>query len=393
VPISPHGVTLFQKASCMTDPVPVPEAAEAAETAHFLRRFADLMSNGQNAEYLMRAADLLDALMARATIASDEEQLWRYKYETLIHQTDELEAECESLRHDIERHVKLSSFIITERDTFKATLQGREAELQELGNSLKQGQDALKREQEAAAAKSQAHEMARAELSAGFDQERAALKASLDASIKQIEQQRSEFARERDGLAARLSQSEAVMAEFRLAFDRERADWQSRLGSREDELAAIRVATEQEREELQQRIEALEAKREELRSSFERISQLGTSATQGADASGGPPPLPSRDPDSMSQADHAVVPKETLRQARAQFEFLAKECIRRGDVATQAMCELGANTIDQALVADETAHPSGVGEVALSILGPKLGLNLGPGADSQPARHVSAENH
>jgi hypothetical protein len=343
----------------MTDPVTVPEAAEAAETAHFLRRFADLMSNGQNAEYLMRAADLLDALMARVSVALDEEQLWRYKYETLTHQSDELEAECLSLRHDIERHVKLSSFIITERDTFKATLQGREAELQELGNSLQQGQDALKREQEAAATRSQAHELALAEAGARFDQERVALKASLDASIKQIEQQRGESARERDGLSARLAQSEAVMAEFRLAFDRERADWQSRLGSREDELAAMRVATEQEREELLQRIEALEARREELRSSFDRISQLGAAATQGADTSSGPPPLPSRDPNSASQADHAVVPKETLRQARAQFEFLAKECIRRGDVATQAMCELGAHTIEQALIGDETSQPSG----------------------------------
>ena len=201
----------------MTDPATVPEAAEAAETAHFLRRFADLMSNGQNAEYLMRAADLLDALMARASGAFDEEQLWRYKYETLTHQNDELEAECESLRHDIERHVKLSSFIITERDTLKTTLEGREAELLELGNSkreLKREQDTLKREQEAAATKSQAHELALAELRAGFDQERVALKASLDASIKQIEQQRGEFQRERDELSAKLSQSEAVMAEF-----------------------------------------------------------------------------------------------------------------------------------------------------------------------------------
>ncbi len=377
----------------MTDPVTVPEAAEAAQTAHFLRRFADLMSNGQNAEYLMRAADLLEALLARASVATDEEQLWRYKYETLTHQSDEMEAECESLRHDIERHVKLSSFIITERDTFKATLQGREAELQELGNSLQREQDALKGEQEAAATKAQAHQLALSELSAGFDQERVALKASLDASIKQIERQRGEFARERDELSARLSQSEAVMAEFRLAFDRERADWQSRLGSREDELAAFRVATEQEREEQLQRIEALETKREELRSAFDRISQLGAAASQGADASGNPPPPSSRDPDSISLSDHAVVPKETLRQARAQFEYLAKECIRRGDVATQAMCELGAHSIDQALVDDESTHPSGAGEVARSILGPKPGLSLGPGPDSQPARHVSAENH
>jgi hypothetical protein len=64
-----------------------------------------------------------------------------------------------------------------------------------------------------------------------------------------------------------------------------------------------------------------------------------------------------------------VVPKETLRQARAQFEFLARECIRRGDVATQAMCELGAHSIDLALVGEH--HPPSAGE-ALDILGPIL---------------------
>jgi chromosome segregation ATPase len=397
----------------MTDPATVPEAAEAAETAHFLRRFADLMSNGQNAEYLMRAADLLDTLITRVTTAFDEEQLWRYKYETLTHQNDELETEGESLRHDIERHVKLSSFIITERDTLKTTLQGRETELTELGNALKQEQDAVKREQEmlkrereAAVAKSHEHELALAELRAGFDQERVALKASLEASIKQIDQQRGQFHRERDELSAKLSQSEAVMAEFRLAFDRERDDWQSRLRSREDELATLRVATANEHEELQQRIEALETKREELRSAFDRISQLGAAATdQRADASGGSTSQ-SRDRDAMSQENRenrenreksTVVPKETLRQARAQFEFLAKECVRRGDVATQAMCELGAHTMDQALVAEETRHSSPVGEVALSILGPSLGPVpgpiLGPAADPHPARQVSAENH
>jgi chromosome segregation ATPase len=386
----------------MTDPATVPEAAEAAETAHFLRRFADLMSNGQNAEYLVRAADLLDTLITRVTGAFDEEQLWRYKYETLTHQNDELEAEGESLRHDIERHVKLSSFIITERDTLKTTLQGRETELAELGNALKQEQDAVKREQdalkrerEAAVTKSHEHELALAELRAGFDQERVALKASLDASIKQIDQQRGEFHRERDELSAKLSQSEAVMAEFRLAFDRERDDWQSRLRSREDELATLRVAAANEHEELQQRIEALETKREELRSAFDRISQLGVATTdQRPDASGGSTSQ-SGDRDAMSQENRenrgnsTVVPKETLRQARAQFEFLAKECVRRGDVATQAMCELGAHTMDQALVAEETTHSSPVGEVALSILGPVLA----PGADPHPARQVSAENH
>jgi hypothetical protein len=80
-----------------------------------------------------------------------------------------------------------------------------------------------------------------------------------------------------------------------------------------------------------------------------------------------------------------VVPKETLRQARAQFEFLARECIRRGDVATQAMCELGAHSIDLALVAE--SHPTSVGE-ALNVLAPILRPESRPG----PAPPVRADN-
>jgi hypothetical protein len=52
----------FKKASFMTDPSMAPEAPDVAETVSFLRRFADLMSNGYNAAYLHRAADLLKTL-------------------------------------------------------------------------------------------------------------------------------------------------------------------------------------------------------------------------------------------------------------------------------------------------------------------------------------------
>jgi hypothetical protein len=62
------------------------------------------------------------------------------------------------------------------------------------------------------------------------------------------------------------------------------------------------------------------------------------------------------------------VPKETLRQARAQFEFLARECLLRGDVATQAMCELGAHAMQLALAGDESADASPIGRMALNIL-------------------------
>nr|MBA2401924.1 hypothetical protein [Bradyrhizobium sp.] len=291
----------------MTDPATVPDAADAAQTAHFLRRFADLMSNGQNAEYLVHAADLLDGLMARVTGALDEEALWRYKYETLTHQNDELEAECESLRHDIERHVKLSSFIINERDTLKATLQGRETELLELGGALKREQEALKLKLEEAVTRSRAHDAALAELRAGFDQERTALKATVDVSGREVDAQRRAFEGERNELHAKLARSEAATAELRLGFDHERDDWQSRLSSREDELAAFRVAAEHEQEEFQQRIEALESRRAELRSAFDRISQLGVvAADRPAEAQSAPPALPPRDRDSAPAENSAV---------------------------------------------------------------------------------------
>lgn len=156
----------------MSDPGAVPEAQDIAETTHFLRRFAGLMANGQNATYLHHTADLLEALAARASASSDEEQLWRYKYETLSQQNDALEQECEELRHDVERHVKLSSSIIAERDVHKTALDAREAELRELGEALKREREALKQERQKLATQSQAHIAALAELHSAFDQER-----------------------------------------------------------------------------------------------------------------------------------------------------------------------------------------------------------------------------
>ncbi len=63
-----------------------------------------------------------------------------------------------------------------------------------------------------------------------------------------------------------------------------------------------------------------------------------------------------------------VVPRETLRQARSQFEYLAHEFISSGDVASQVMCELGAFTMELALGYGRKADHLSVGDVALSIL-------------------------
>jgi chromosome segregation ATPase len=357
----------------MSDPGAVPEAKDIAETTHFLRRFAGLMANGQNAAYLHRTADLLEALAARVSASSDEEQLWRYKYETLSQQNDSLERECEELRHDVERHVKLSSSIIAERDVHKTTLDAKEVELRELGETLKREREALKQEREALkeerqklVTQSQTHAAALAEQRAASDEERRALEARLEAELaakteassSEIDQLRTTFEGEREELSAELARRQMELTQARADFDRERDALTSSLKSREDELAAVHADFARERGALTDKAEALEAKRVELRSAFERSNQLRVE-----------PVTPEQDRDPLREENTTLVPKETLRQARAQFEFLARECLRRGDVATQAMCELGAHSLDLALVGEQ--HPSSVGE-ALSILGPIL---------------------
>ena len=359
-----------EKASVVTDPAIDTEAPDAAEAAHFLRRFADLMSNGHNAKYLLRAAELLETLTAQASAASDEEKLWRYKYETLTQHTDSLETECGRLKDDIEGHVNVAGFILAERDSLRTSLEKREAELLELSQELQ-------RETDQSATVSETHESAVTELRTAFDQDRLALMAAADVSAKEVDQQRRVFERERAEIAAELKRREDEVAELRLAFDREREELRSLLRSSEDALLASRGASERESADLREQIEALEVKRAELRLTFERIGQLRVEpdrhdadrAGSGRDESQGKPvSVLAGDRSSLADEASAIVPKETLRQARAQFEFLAKECLRRGDLATQAMCELGAHAMQLALAADESADASPIGRMALNIL-------------------------
>lgn len=333
----------------MTDPSETPDVAE---TASFLRRFADLMSNGYNAKYLHRAAELLETLTARTLAAVDEEKLWRYKYETAVRHADELEAECEALKQDVDGHLGLATAILAERDAFRATLEEREAELTELDS-------ALDRERVESAARSDEHEEAFAMLRASFDAERAALEAALAARGEELTQLGRELERERGSGAMKSKASEVEQSELRLAFDREREELQTQLKVREDELAALRGVFDREHDGLQAKIAALEVNRAELRSSIDRISELRMQANnrQGDD----------RDP-GLVETD-ALVSKTVLRQVRAQFEYLAKESIQRGDIASQVMCELGAQAIDRALAGGQADHLP-VGDIARDILAP-----------------------
>ena len=358
----------FKKASFMTDPSSTPEPPDVAEIASFLRRFADLMSNGYNATYLHRAADLLEGLSARATAASDEENLWRYKYETVTRHADALEAECDTLKRDVEGHMEIAASILGERDALKVTLEARETELAELEASLT-------RERGEAATTSEHAEQILAELGVAFDREREALKAEAKERLDELDELRLASEREREELGVTIAKGEQSVAELRLDRDREQAELQVRLKVSANELAALHTVSRRERDELQAKIASLEAKRAELRSAFERISELRNADTfekPGLDAVA--PPLAAQ-PDDQAMAiskESAVVPKATLRQARAQFEYLAKQCISRGDIASQVMCELGAHSLDLALTSD--GEPAGlpVGEMALSILAPRV---------------------
>jgi hypothetical protein len=329
----------------MADPSMTPETPDVAETVGFLRRFAGMMSTGNNAFYLHRAADLLETLTARVIAAADEEEVWRHKHETMTQHVEAIEIECDALKHDIEGHLNVTSTVLTERDAARASLQARETEL--------------------------------SELRAAADRERAALTSTLETRDEELDRLRAAVGREREDGLAKLKLREGDLSELRLASERERAELQVQLKVRGDELAALRTVSERERDALREKIASLEAKRAELRAAFDRISDLRhqTGEHKAAAHSAGKPGLEAdpaqpggRDP-AVGETD-AVVPKATLRQARAQFEYLAKQFVPLGDIASQVMCELGAYNMDLALVADQPLLHLPVGEVARSILTP-----------------------
>jgi DNA repair exonuclease SbcCD ATPase subunit len=214
-----------------------------------------------------------------------------------------------------------------------------------------------------------------------FDQKREALQATLEVQAAECDELRRALERERDGGVAKLAEREAELAELRLAFDRERSELQAQLKARGEDIAVLRMVSDREQDALKEKVAALEAKRAELRSAFDRISHLGTQTVAPQDRAErlvpGQPglgaqesPLQCGAPNDAAAAASAVVPKATLIQARAQFEYLARQFIPLGDIASQVMCELGAYTMDLALVAGQPVDHLPVGEVARSILAP-----------------------
>jgi len=343
----------------MTDPSMPPEMPGAAETVRFLRRFADLMSNTYNATYLQGAAELLETLTARVLAASAEDELWRDKYEGLARQANALEAECDALKNDIEGHLNVTSSILSERDALSASLQSRESELSELRD--------------------------------GLDRQHEALQAAVEGREEELDRLRGE----REDSLARLRVREGELSALRAVCERERVELQVQFKAQADEFAAFRTASEREHDALEAKLASLEAERAEFRAAADRIDDLQNQPIepQGS-ADGAVPakprleaeakPLPAQrgEGDAVIGEANAVVPKTTLRQARAQFEYLAKQFIPLGDIASQVMCELGAYTMDLALTAGQNPDHFPVDEVAFGLLAPSASVSPRAGSDS-----------
>src|ERR1700739_1086866 len=96
-----------------------PQEPDTTATIDFLRRFADVMSKGQNAMYLRHAAVLIETMTTRLTAALDEEHLWQEKYAMITRQADAFEVESDTLKHDIDGHLEVISSILAERDSLQ----------------------------------------------------------------------------------------------------------------------------------------------------------------------------------------------------------------------------------------------------------------------------------
>jgi hypothetical protein len=172
---------------------------------------------------------------------------------------------------------------------------------------------------------------------------------------------------EREQSAQKLQALDVELAELRIGFEREREELQSRIASGEGLIAMLRSDAERDSEWMKARIVALEEQRVELRAALDRLGELQTQAAT-PDQAAPSHSIAAAHPEPGE--DSAVVPTATLRHARAQFEYLAKESLRRGDVATQVMCELSAHTLERVLLQSSRAEPSSASDIALSILEP-----------------------
>jgi hypothetical protein len=138
-------------------------------------------------------------------------------------------------------------------------------------------------------------------------------------------------------------------------------------------------ALQEECDALNEKMVRLEARRPQLRSVFggsngrNQATGAQAAAEDNIDATSvceNPTRLSpqGRSWDAAAAQASALVPEATLRQARAQFEYLAREFIPLGNIASQVMCELAAYAMDVALHSRQPKDHATAGDIAKSIL-------------------------
>lgn len=127
---------------------------EIEEIVRFLRRFADLMSNGHNSDHLLRAANLIETLIKRAKDADEllhEEQARGERNLLLLKST---EIDCAKLETEIaevktrlaEQQLKLTEAVVhaaTEERRLLARAEQAEAQAAAIENELAEARPGL----------------------------------------------------------------------------------------------------------------------------------------------------------------------------------------------------------------------------------------------------------
>ena len=138
-------------------------------------------------------------------------------------------------------------------------------------------------------------------------------------------------------------------------------------------------ALQAECDALNEKVSFLEARQPQRRSDFANSNDRYQTIEAQAAAEDGVEAMPAsenpavppidRGSDAVVAESTAVVAKSTLRQARAQFEYFAREFLPRGDIASQVMCELAVNAMDEAMHSPQQKDHPDAGGIARNILG------------------------
>jgi hypothetical protein len=283
----------------------------SSEVIDFLRRLSSMMAGGRNAEMLLAAANIIEALSGR--LAGTEE---------LYHQLQEEHSKDLELREVAEI---ASDNLIAEMDAVKAqhidSQQQAEREIASLKTQLDEHGERANTDRMAFAEENLRLQAMAAEADARL--------ASANVSLEEL-REAAELAS--DKLIAEMDAVKAQHAVSQQQAEREIASLKTQLDEHGERVKTDRMAFAEETLRLQAMAAETEVRLASANASLEKL----------------------RNADATIDDSVAVVPVQSLQLARDQFDFLAKGFARSGDVISLTICEIGAHAIEKAL-ADNVA--------------------------------------